>query len=127
MASGGKRPGAGRPKGSKTKRTPVGATLHGRVALLVADGMDEATISAVLGVPADQLRAEYGHELAHGISLVRADQLAALAASAAGGNAAAAKALLAIAGKPEAEKPARSAGRPDLATRALRILDGGRK
>lgn len=129
MSRGGRRPGAGRPKGSKTKAKATAAPLSDRqrVALCVADGMDAPTIAAALGIPEGELRADFAHALEHGGAIVRAQQLAALATAAEAGNAAAAKALLAIAGKPEPERPAHGAGGPDLATRALRILEGGRR
>lgn len=64
-----------------------------------------------------------------GPAIVRAQQLGALSAAAAGGNASAAKTLFGLAGK-KTESPAPKAGTAgggDLAARALRILDGGRK
>lgn len=128
---GGKRPGAGRPKGSKTKAKPKAShrgplELGQRVALCVADGMDPAVIAAALGIPEAQLRADYAHELANGAAMVRAQQLEALSRAADAGNASAARALLAIAEKPEPEKPERPDARPDVAARALKILKGGR-
>jgi hypothetical protein len=83
-------------------------------------------IAAALGVPLDRLRADFAHELEHGAAIVRARQLAALGAAAGTGNASAARALLAIAEKPEPEQPAKP-GRPDVAARALKILQGGKK
>jgi hypothetical protein len=123
---GGKRPGAGRPKGSKTRRIP--ATLRERVALCAADQMPVAVIAAVLGIQEGRLRAEFAHELQHAVALVRSEQLAALAVAAQGGNAAASRALLDIASRPEPERAdEQQPETSDLVGRALRLLDGGRK
>jgi len=105
----------------------VNADLRERVALCVAGGMTVAAIADALGVPEERLRAEFGRELEHGHAIVRADQLAALAAAAKGGNTAAAKTLIALASKPDPEQPRAHQQGGDIAARALRILEGGKK
>jgi len=133
MTSGGKRPGAGRPAGSKNKvvETPRSPALRKMVALCAGSGMDTASISAALNVPEDELRADFAVELEFGGAIVQAEVLARLAIAARSGSAAAAKTLLAaLADKSEPERseaPDRGKRRPDLAERALRILDGGKK
>ncbi|MBD8552372.1 hypothetical protein [Sphingomonas sp. CFBP 8764] len=90
--------------------------------------MDVSTIAAALMIEEERLRIEFAHELAHGSAIVQADNLAALSAAAAEGNAAAAKALLAIATRVAGPPP----GAPAIPTgggvteRALRILQGGK-
>lgn len=141
---GGSRPGAGRPgrkpAAPKSERIfqadqpapppPHGsdATLGRRVALCAGSGMDVLTIAAALQIEESRLRVEFAHELANGSAIVQADNLAALSAAAADGNAAAAKALLSIAmkaGGPPPGAPAIRAG-GDATARALRILQGGK-
>ena len=131
MARGGKREGAGRPKGSGKKQAPPVAAaddeMRGKVALCAADGMDPTAIAIALGISETALRASYAREIDYGRIIIRAEQLAALSAAARDGNAAAAKALLGIATKSETVAPARGGGGDDLAGRALRILQGGKK
>ncbi len=145
MAHGGKRKGAGRPKGSKNKprlqlQVEGGSATSGkspaqrmreirqRVALLVSDGMPVAKISAVMGYPEQKLRALFDHELAHGKEIVRAQMLASLAEAGESGNVAAAKALLANAdpeGTQNPDGPEKTA-REGLHQAALKILEGGK-
>ena len=101
----------GRPKGSKNKprlyltgeevevgKKPTAAQRHQamkrQVALCVHDGMDEASIAAVLDLTVEKLRALFARELRHGRDLVRAEELMRLDAASADGNVAASKAIL---------------------------------
>ncbi len=118
-------PGARRAKASKT--APRGPTLRQRVALCSADRMEPSVIAAVLGISEDRLRVEFSVELEHGAAIVRAQHLAALSTAARCGSSPAAKALLAVAAKPEPEKPTRSQGSLSVEARALRIIRGDRK
>ncbi len=142
---GGKRNGAGRPKGSRNKprlqlevedppKVPGRSQsqrmreLKQMVALLVSDGMAPSAIAAVMGFSEEKLRAVFAHELRHGKQIVRAQALAQLAAAGDGGNVAAAKALLANA---DGEGPSLG-GSGDVTDRdrrnkaALTILNGGK-
>ena len=136
----------GRPKGSKnhpklhleiqemptgTKPTPAQRmqALKRQVALCVADGMSEDSIAAVMEMAVDKLKAVFGHELAHGREIVRADELRRLDAASAAGSVPASKALLAAAnGSPETEDiPTASKNTNDKVTRlALRVMNGGK-
>jgi len=133
MARGGKRPGAGRPKGAKNKPKPLldllreDAAMRQRVALCAGSGMGVPEISIATGMTEDQLLTCFARELEHGRALVRADALVALKAAADDGNAAAAKALLVVTEKndPEPDAPpgsSRSAKSGDAASRAVRYL-----
>ena len=145
MQHGGKRTGAGRPKGSKNKpalqlqveevQRPVGKSqaqrmraLKQQVALLVSDGMPPGEIAAVLGFSEEKLKAVFQHELTHGKQIIRAQALAQLAAAGEGGNVAASKAILANADG-DAPKTNEKSGDPDRDRRnaaALTILNGGK-
>ncbi len=142
MAAGGKRPGAGRPLGSKNRPQPVdpmsavgGVSVNPRapalrqmVVLLSGAGMAAASIAAVLEVGEEELREDFARELEHGGAILQAELLARLVMAAKRGSSPAARALLAlIADRPEPEAPAAAEGESDVVTRALRILDGGRK
>jgi len=141
---GGPRSGAGRPARKsvaiETERpvTPKAtlppatsgndADLSRRVALCAGSGMDVPMIAAALLIDETRLRVEFAHELANGSAIVQAANLVALSLAAADGNAAAAKALLSIAMRTATPADAPLAAAPsDATSRALRILQGGRK
>lgn len=133
MARGGRREGAGRPKGSRNrgpKPTKPPAPRHDderrqAVALCSAAGMPRQAIAAACGISEVELIADFAHELEHGADIVRAQQLVALSTAAAGGNAAAAKALLAVT---ERQVPEAVPAQMDpMAERTLRLLKGGKK
>lgn len=148
MAKGGKRPGAGRPKGSGNKTVPAGTTAHTarpadllaamqpdapdpevarQVAALVATGMAEADIAVVVQLGIRKLRKLYRRELTHGATITRAAAIASLQAAAAKGNASASKALLSLMGEPMAADDPEDAPAPNShLARTLRILDGGK-
>jgi hypothetical protein len=126
MSRGGARKGAGRKKGQRNRPkfqlepdvpgaeggialTPAQRTalLRRQIALLVADGMTEAKISAVMAIPVDRLKACFAHELTNGREIVRAEALLQLDAAGASGSVTAAKAILerAGAGKDTSAKP----------------------
>ena len=140
MARVGKRPGAGRPLGSRNKPkraiAPIApgpdALLSEQVALLVATGMSPADIAAALNMPELELRARCPRELEHGALIAKAQQITALANAAAKGNAGAGKALLAMIGQPTgagASDAGAAADEPNdpITDRALRLLYGGKK
>lgn len=135
MARGGRRPGAGRPKGAKSKalqstREPPGTpetVRRQQVALLSADGMAPAVIATVLGVSVEQLHAEFGHELEHGPAIIRAQQLLALSAASARGTVTAQRVLLDRASPSRSEQASLFDAAGDTVDRALRIIDGGRR
>ncbi|KQM91872.1 hypothetical protein ASE77_11830 [Sphingomonas sp. Leaf226] len=90
--------------------------------------MDVPMIAAALLIDETRLRVEFAHELANGSAIVQAANLVALSMAAADGNAAAAKALLSIAMRTATPADAPPAAAPsDATSRALRILQGGRK
>lgn len=141
---GGPRSGAGRPARKSTAieterpvtpdATPLPAAsgndadLSRRVALCAGSGMDVPMIAAALLIDETRLRVEFAHELANGSAIVQAANLVALSMAAADGNAAAAKALLSIAMRTATPADAPPAAAPsDATSRALRILQGGRK
>jgi hypothetical protein len=141
---GGPRSGAGRPARKsaaiETERpvTPEAtmplttsgndADMSRRVALCAGSGMDVPMIAAALLIEETKLRVEFAHELANGSAIVQAANLVALSMAAADGNAAAAKALLSIAMRTATPADAPPAAAPsDATSRALRILQGGRK
>jgi len=104
------------------------ADLSRRVALCAGSGMDVPMIAAALLIDETRLRVEFAHELANGSAIVQAANLVALSIAAADGNAAAAKALLSIAMRTATPADAPPAATPsDATSRALRILQGGRK
>ena len=104
------------------------ADLSRRVALCAGSGMDAPMIAAALLIDETRLRVEFAHELANGSAIVQAANLVALSIAAADGNAAAAKALLSIAMRTATPADAAPAAAPsDATSRALRILQGGRK
>lgn len=104
------------------------ADLSRRVALCAGSGMDVPMIAAALLIDETRLRVEFAHELANGSAIVQAANLVALSMAAADGNAAAAKALLSIAMRTATPADAPPAAAPsDATSRALRILQGGRK
>ncbi len=142
---GGRRDGAGRKRGSlnkpklqlasgadATQKAPTAAqrtrALKRQVALCVADGMDEISIGAVLGLDVAKLRVLFAHELAHGSAIVRAEMLARLAEAGDAGNVAAQKALLAVVepvdGAGGDVKPSNAPDR--VVESALRLLQGGK-
>ncbi len=138
---GGPRSGAGRPARKSETVSPVtpeatslpaasanGVDLSRRVALCAGSGMDVPMIAAALLIDEARLRVEFVHELANGSAIVQAANLVALSIAAGEGNAAAAKALLSIAMRTAAPADAPPAAAPsDATSRALRILQGGRK
>ena len=104
------------------------ADLSRRVALCAGSGMDVPMIAAALLIDEARLRVEFAHELANGSAIVQASNLVALSIAAGEGNAAAAKALLSIAMRTATPADAPPAAAPsDATSRALRILQGGRK
>lgn len=104
------------------------ADLSRRVALCAGSGMDVPMIAAALLIDETRLQVEFAHELANGSAIVQAANLVALSMAAADGNAAAAKALLSIAMRTATPADAPPAAAPsDATSRALRILQGGRK
>ena len=129
---GGRRPGAGRPKGARNKLKhlappPASAEdreLRDRVAQCVASGMAIADIAVALNVTEIELRARCAHELLHGKAIVRAQLLAALAEAAAKGNSGAAKVLLGLMGG--ADDPAEDDAPTAHIAAALRLLPGGK-
>lgn len=136
MARGGKRPGAGRKPGSGKRPPVVPVALAGvadpsraaqseQVALLIAAGMDVPEIAAVMDLTQVELRARFRRELKHGALIARATQIARLAAASAGGNASAAKQLLAIIGAAAGEDDPAEPG-DDRMNAALKIINGGR-
>lgn len=135
MARGGKRPGAGRPPGSRNKpRRAVAPITPGpdgllaeQVALLVATGMSSGDIAAALNLPELELRARFSRELEHGVLIARAQQIGALANAAAKGNAGAGKALLALMGQAPGQATDEDDQIDDHTDRALRLLQGGKK
>ena len=134
MPRGGKRPGAGRPRGSPNRprgfRPPATneeAALRIRAAQCVAFGMDPADIALALNVTELELRTRCEHELANGKAIVRAQLLADLSEAAAKGNSGAAKVLLAQIGNDGDDAPNQPAPQDEFTTRALRILAGVKK
>lgn len=136
MARGGHRPGAGRKPGSGNRKPvapvaqagvvdPARAEQAEQVALLVAAGMEVPEIAAVMDLTQVELRARFRRELKHGALIARATQIARLAAASAGGNASAAKQLLAIIGTAAGEDDPAEPG-DDRMTAALRLINGGR-
>jgi hypothetical protein len=141
---GGPRSGAGRPARRSAPITPElpvatnapalpppsgdNAEMSRRVALCAGSGMDVPMIAAALLIDEARLRVEFAHELANGSVIVQAANLVALSIAAGDGNAAAAKALLSIAMRTATPADAPPAAAPsDATSRALRILQGGRK
>lgn len=149
MARGGKRPGAGRRKGSANKPLSAGSNhlavpqvsdllaamqpdapdpeVARQVAALVATGMAEADIAVVVLLGVRKLRKLYRRELTHGATITRAAAIASLQAAAAKGNASASKALLSLMGEPMAADDPEDVPAPNShLARTLRILDGGK-
>lgn len=111
MPRGGKRAGAGRPKGTKNSHrlhlvpfegesstattAPVSrmAAMRQRVAALVYDQMAPEAIAAALGIPLRKLQIVFARELEHGHAITRAAIVGGLQAAAAAGNVAAIKRL----------------------------------
>jgi len=119
MPRGGKRKGAGRPVGSRSRprlqlkaveqtdeRKPTAAQrmakLRRSVALLVADGMAPEKIAAVLGFDLEKLKAVFAHELEHGREIVRAEVLLRFDAAGDGGSVPANRSLESISAAPGA-------------------------
>jgi len=142
MGHGGKRPGAGRPKGSKEFRleieTPDGAKkpsaaerhrlLQRQVVLCVAKGMPTEKISAVLGIDLERLKQVFAHQLEHGPEIAMAEALLRLDAASAEGKVAASKQLLQEISPCEGRDEAPETSRRDQVTNmALQLLQGGKK
>lgn len=135
MARGGRRPGAGRPLGSRNKPRRVSpklansadAALRQRVAECVAAGMDASDIAIALDVTEIELRARCERELTSGKTIIRAQLLAGLSEAAAKGNAGAAKVLLALMGDTGPDKADQAEKPDDFTERALRLYEGGKK
>lgn len=149
MAKGGKRHGAGRPKGSGNRPALPASPLQiaaqtgdllaamqpeaadpevaRKVAALVATGMAEADIAVVVQLGVRKLRKFYRRELVHGATITRADAIASLQAAAAKGNASASKALLSLMGEPMADDDPEDAPAPNShLAKTLRVLEGGK-
>lgn len=136
---GGKRTGAGRPPGAKDKapRAPKGskapvpavradADARRRVALCASIKMPPADIAACLGITSEQLASDFSHELENGAAIVRAQLLADLSVAAGAGNASAAKMLFGLMEADDREGQSSARRSPDIAARALKILNGGK-
>jgi hypothetical protein len=141
---GGKRPGAGRPRGAKTRerltlaQQPVAATkkvsqrerhleLKRSICLAVSEGWSDEKISAVLKIPVDRLRAAFGHELAHGKEIIRLEQLRELDLQGQAGKVSALKTVLDNA-VGERTKPVRQSDETEdrIIAGALKLLKGGK-
>lgn len=98
------------------------------VALCVADDMPRETIAAVVGIDLAKLEVCFGHELAHGKAIIRAEELMRLDAQSGDGKTAATKALLENADTSPSAGGQKNGGtqREKIAQGALRILNGGR-
>lgn len=129
MARGGKREGAGRPRGSRTNRPPLQlngetvapspapnpqtrmAALRWEVCRLVSDGMTvEEIASAIPGMSVERLERVFPKELANGRALYRREILRRLDEQSAAGNVTATRALesriVADTASPEKRQPA---------------------
>lgn len=147
MARGGARSGSGPKKGTKYRKrfqltaaadasaakptqSQRDALIRRQIILCVADGMTPEKIAAVLGYQIEKLQAVYAHELEHGRAIVRAEELMRLDAASAEGKVAASKILMQTSSTeppPPGRKPKDGPITDDIAGRALRLLQGGKK
>lgn len=142
---GGKRTGAGRPKGAKSrpilrlasqaqsKVVPAKdaqarmADLRDDIALFKGAGLSDEAIAAALDIAVEDLRATFSRVLADGQVLSRAQNLALLRRSAASGSVAAQRAIDAILARGRSSESEAETKTDEITSRALRILQGGKQ
>lgn len=129
--SGGKRPGAGRPKGSVEIKPLDGVkqttALRHLVAVAAGAGMAFAEIALSLGIPRQTLNERYGTELSAGACRKRLEVLLAMHAAAKRGNVSAMKTYMALTPKvapPPVPAPA-SQGKKQRAQAAAETAEVG--